>query len=334
MSLDKPGKTLNSALTGGNLLLDCAFIGIGGYLFVTGFSAVTIDPDEAFLHFGFGGLLIAFGILRTYRLFRPPSTEQRVVAATTRERRHSRAVGILVAAAFVGLGALVIESAAGDPFRLLWGSDFLLIGLIAAVGVWRSRQRAMIERDGAHILEIMVIGRYVYWAVGGILLITATGMMFQIWWFALVFVGFGIGFIAAAIRSSIRQARFGRSMLILSDAPLRLGGRMRGLIETGRGSLDGGTGQPYSARLVVYATTYGSDRRSMRVSTVWSTEADIDPSKVQLTTGGVAIPVDLKISAEAPPSSVRDNINFGWQLEVRRFFHQITYAADFRLYVE
>lgn len=240
----------------------------------------------------------------------------------------TRFLAILASLTSILLGATGLWSAPHDPRSWAFGGGFIVIGFAGIAGVLRARRLAEIEADGRHIASVTGKARYVYWAAGGLAAVMSVAGVF-------ILAPVAIGFLIAAIRGTLREGKFGTSMLVLSE-PVRRGVRLRGSIETGRRALLQ-SDAPFSVRLWVQKTTVHGRRGKSGpagLEVVWSAEDTIDASKVQASAEGIVIPIDIAIAHDAPPTSSEGRITTSWQLDVKRSLPGVDYAASFRLLVD
>jgi len=191
----------------------------------------------------------------------------------------TRLVAILASLTSILIGATGLWSSPHDPKSWGLGGGFILAGIAGFAGVARARRLALIEADGLHIASDTGKARFVYWAVGGLSAVMSVAGV-------IILAPVAIGFLIAAIRGTLREGKFGASMLVLR-APVRRGGRLAGSMETGRSAL-APPDEPFTVRVWVQkATVYGRGRRRPAdLEVVWSAEEAIEKQNARSLAGG------------------------------------------------
>jgi hypothetical protein len=155
----------------------------------------------------------------------------------------------------------------------------------------------------------------------------ATGNAAQL--LVLAFPAFGLWILGAAVRSTLRAARYGRTVLELSTLPGTIGGRLEGTIRVGRIQEP-----PNSVRMelacVRRLTRSAGRSQSVRETTLWQ-NGQLIPA-VGGETGGLAIPFAFSIPVDAVPTGDQNGSGtVHWRVRAGAEAPGVAYAATFEV---
>lgn len=308
-------------------LASWAFAGFGAAVVLMGVLLVFDDP-AGFIVIPFGLAFVGAGWL-VRRIFMTPEGKRRIQVSTdafVTTRRDGR-IGETRTTYFVDVDADATDAeieaakAAWAERRFANRPDWAT-GRILAEG---ERRGGMYKLAAILWLAFALVSLATAWIWGGIAWLLAPGAC-----------GVAGALTFFAFRSALRRRKFGESAFEMATTPARLGGRLRGVIETGI-PLD--QSLPDGFRLTLRCERRWEEQSSagrgaatdtvMRVESQWEAEAGASPHAVG---AGLAAPVDFEIPSDLPPSTL-GQVNSGvfWELEIYAETPGLDYGARFVL---
>ena len=149
--------------------------------------------------------------------------------------------------------------------------------------------------------------------------------------FIFLFAAVGLILLGAAVRGTLRQRKFGRSICAIDRLPIEPGQTLTGAVE------HRGTQVPESGYRLVLACinriVTGSGRsRSTSNETLWDAEQVVSGALAAPSPAGMRVPFSFEIAADAPSSDLDTPADMVlWQLTVTAALPGIDYAATFDL---
>lgn len=138
------------------------------------------------------------------------------------------------------------------------------------------------------------------------------------WWAALSLVIplAGVALLVAAVRGSIRQRKFGGTYLQLDTLPAVPGARLKAtLVVVGEFQAVGGIKAVLECDNTLTTREHGKNRTSTK--TVWSKEAELEPTGAAFGQMETRVPIEFEIPADARPTNERAlNDKIEWKLRV------------------
>lgn len=303
------------------------FGGFGG-LMVLGGLAMVIDDPGGFALMAFGAVFMGVGYL-AHRFMRTPrgmkavpvfSQGYRYEGPLGRHGSRTRTISIYV-------DEHATEAAIAEARRQWWREQWTRRpDWVAGRIVEESARTGSLMGWSAAFINLVVWG-----IVVGAMLIGDPP-----WGLLAVPIGVGLLIAGVAVRDRLRLRRFGPSSLALATTPAYLGDRLVGTTETGvqerHAPADGFHLRLVCADRFTERDTSGSGSTSRTREIVlweqtWQTEGTPTPGLPRR----LAVPIDVPLPADQPPTMQQGNTGTCWRLEVTAAVPGLDYGAAFEL---
>lgn len=302
-----------------------AFAGFGGVMVLVGIIIAFDDPAGLFASL-FGAVFIGVGFL-VRKLFSAPEGKKAVtVSGTAVTVSSSRTGGNVKRTSRVQI--YVDENATEEEVELAkaqWATQRFMSRPDWVSGELRDER----SKHGSGVF--IAAGLFGCLFLGMLTLALVYG---DFWWFMTVVVGLmAAAAVGGSVHTVLHNRKFGESVLVLEQTPLRLGGQLRAELRSGVAS----TMQSHSPFKITLACVHrweetertGKDtRRVMRSERLWEQQVEGDAVSELSTHHRVPIVIDLP--SDQPESSLGSSRegNF-WELSVHLPLPGLDYRAEF-----
>ncbi len=158
------------------------------------------------------------------------------------------------------------------------------------------------------------------------------------WFFALVVGGVALALAWGAVRQTLQQRRFGRSVLVLQQTPLRAGERLAGRVRTGIPRIDPAPRfrvQLECVRRWKEEHGSGEDRETKHHREIVWSDGQVAAGALQAGPGGavaLAVPVDFTLPVQRlATTAIEGGDGIAWELTLNAELPGLDYRVTFAL---